>query len=81
MLTPKAQLSSNTGPKSNNQVFETTNRTVTVSNSNQVNVTNNSSQSATSGNARVSSNTNGGSATVVVLANISNTSTTVSVFN
>lgn len=71
----------NTGPDSYNKV-EVENRTyVSVKNDNNVSVTNNNSQYAKSGDARVISNTTGGSATSGNATNTSTSQTTLRISN
>jgi len=72
---------SNTGPGSENSITTINRNTTTIENNNNVSVENSNSQSATSGDARVSGNTNAGSAASGKATNTNQTSTDISISN
>ncbi len=76
-----AQVITNTGPGSNNQVVTNNTRSCSSTNTNVVGVTNTSNQTGSSGSANTSGNTTGGSSTSGSVSNNNNTSTSVAVNN
>lgn len=76
-----AQVITNTGPGSNNQVITNNTSVRSCTNTNVVGVTNSSTQTSTSGAANTSGNTTGGNSTSGSASNSNNTSTSVAVAN